>query len=131
MENKYALLNYDMEEIKSTPEFLETQRMLDVIVNELAESVRKVETNLDLALVGECFYGNLHYGLIGVNRLTGNDAIDKAIKLAIEKIKVLKTKVYAKEAGIGDTETDECIAYELDRLLGATPSMHEVLLNRK
>jgi hypothetical protein len=44
---------------------------------------------------------------------------------------VLKTKVYAKEAGIGDTETDECIAYELDRLLGATPSMHEVLLNRK
>ena len=49
----------------------------------------------------------------------------------LEKIKVLKTKVYAKEAGIGDTETDECIAYELDRLLGATPSMHEVLLNRK
>ena len=131
MENKYALLNYDMDRMEPTPDFLETQRMLDVIVNELAESVRRAEADLDLALVGECFYGNLHFGLIGVTRLTGNSIIDRAIKLAIEKIKMLKTRVYAKEAGIGDTATDECIAYELDRLLGATPSTHEVLLNRK
>lgn len=118
MENKYALLNYDMEKVEPTKDFIETQDWIDKILNELSTSILAVEHDLDPDSIIDCFYENLHYGSIQEEQLTGDSTIDKALKLAIEKFKLLKTRSFAKEAGIGDTATDECITYELESLLG-------------
>ena len=128
MKNTYALLNYDMDNNKPTPEFEKATAFLDGVLKELVDGIKSQHTEVPSENVGHAFYGNLHWGAIGENRKTGDSRIDSLIAEAIQKIRYFaKTEDHG---GIGDTETDECIAYELDRLMNATPITHSTLINR-
>jgi hypothetical protein len=128
MKNPYALLNYDMENGKPTPEFEKATAFLDGVLKDLVNAIKSQHTEVPNENIGYAFYGNLHWGSIGENRKTGDSRIDSLIQDAVQKIHYFaKTE---DDGGIGDTATDECIAYELDRLMDATPIMHGTLLNR-
>jgi hypothetical protein len=128
MENKYSLLNYDMENRKPTPEFEKATKFLDETLKEMVDGIKSQHTEVDNESVGYAFYGNLHWGSIGEKRKTGDSRVDALIADAIQKINYfVKTEDHG---GIGDTATDEDIAYEVDRLMNATPVMHGTLLNR-
>ncbi len=128
MENKYSLLNYDMENGKSTPEFEKATKFLDETLKEMVEGIKSQHTYVENETVGYAFYGNLHWGSIGEDRKTGDSRVDSLIANAVQKISYFaKTEDHG---GIGDTATDEDIAYEVDRLMNATPVMHGTLLNR-
>jgi len=129
--NPYALLNYDMDNMKSTPEFEKVTESIDNTLDELANEIKSKSFDIDPDQIGYCFYGNLHWGSIGENRKTGDSRIDELISGAIKKLKVLAKSPEAKGAGMGDTHTDECIAYALDKRMAAEPVMHGTLLNRK
>lgn len=130
MENKYALLNYDMENDKSTPEFEKATKFLDDVLSEMVTAIKSEPFSFNPSEVGYCFYGNLHWGSIGEKRITGDKRVDDIISTAIEKIKEFSNGP-EDDGGIGDTATDECIAEEVDRLMEAEPIMHDVLLNRR
>jgi len=117
MTNKYSLLNYDQELVKPTEDFLNTQLMIDTILADLAASCLTTNSNLDPSFISEIFYENFHFGSIQDTVHTGHEKIDDAIELAVEKLKELNELDMSKEAGIGDTATDEAIAYELEELL--------------
>ena len=131
MKNKYALLNYDMENMVPTPEFTKATKFLDGVIKELVDGIKSGpldHISEDPGIVGWAFFGNLHYGSIGEDRGTGDDRVDALIQTAIQKInEFVKTE---NHGGIGDTATDECIASEVDRLMKANPKMHSTLLNR-
>ena len=131
MRNPYALLNYDMENGKSTPDLERVTKFLDETLEELVTGIKSEPTDVEMSDIGYCFYGNLHFGIIGENRRTGDKRIDSLIKVAVDKIVKFSKQPENRSAAIGDTETDECIAYRLDELLDAEPIMHNVLLNRK
>jgi len=127
--NPYALLNYDMENGKSTPEFERATSFIDGVLKEMVDGIRSQPFSIDPSKIGYCFYGNLHWGSIGENRLTGDSRIDGLIATAVGKIREF-AEGPEDDGGIGDTMTDECIAYEVDRLMKAKPVMHGTLLNR-
>lgn len=131
MKNKYALLNYDTENMVSTPEFTKATKFLDGVIKELVDGIKLGpldHISEDPGIVGWTFYGNLHWDSIGEDRGTGNDRVDTLIQTAIRKInQFVKTEDHG---GIGDTATDECIAGEVDRLMKADSKMHSTLLNR-
>lgn len=131
MENKYALLNYDMENMVPTPEFTKATKFLDGVIKELVDGIKSGpmdHIDEDPGIVGWAFYGNLHWGSIGEDRGTGDDRVDALINTAIQKIhEFVKTEDHG---GIGDTATDECIADEVDRLMRADSKMHPTLCNR-
>jgi len=63
-------------------------------------------------------------------RETGDNRIDAIITEAIERIEEWADNT-PNNGGIEDTQTDECVAYEVDCLLDADPIMHGgILLNR-
>jgi hypothetical protein len=130
MENKYALLNYDMENNKSTPEFEKATKFLDDVLSEMVTGIKSEPINFQPSEVGYCFYGNLHWGSIGEKRTTGDKRVDDLIEVAVNKIKEFSNGP-EDDGGIGDTMTDECIAEEVDRLMEAEPVMHDFLMNRK
>ena len=127
--NPYALLNYDMENGKSTPEFEKATKFIDDVIGKMVSEIKSQPFSIDPSQVGYCFYGNLHWGSIGENRLTGDGRIDALIGEAVDKILEF-SKGPEDDGGIGDTATDESIAYEVDRLMVAEPVMHGTLLNR-
>ena len=129
MENKYALLNYDMSNNKSTPEFERATKFIDDVLNEMVTGIKSEPTQVPSEYVGYCFYGNLHWGSIGENRVTGDKRVDDLIAVAVKKL-VEFSNGPEDDGGIGDTMTDECIAYEVDNLMNAEPIMHNALLNR-
>ena len=132
MKNPYALLNYNMETGTSTPEFKRATKFIDEVLEELVKDFNATSTDVEPSDVGYCFYGNLHWGSIGENRITGDTKVDELIKVAVDKIVEFSKQPENRSAAIGDTETDECIAYQLDELLKAKPVMHGgLLLNRK
>lgn len=130
MENKYALLNYDMENKKSTPEFEKATKFLDDTLSEMVTGIKSEPINFKPSEVGYCFYGNLHWGSIGEKRTTGDKRVDDLIEVAVNKIQDFSNGP-EDDGGIGDTMTDECIAEEVDRLMEAEPVMHDFLMNRK
>jgi hypothetical protein len=130
MENKYSLLNYDMENQLPTPEFERAEKVIDEAITTMVAGIKSQPTDIEPSAVGYCFYGNLHWGSIGENRSTGDKRVDDLIAVAVEKI-IDFSKGPEDDGGIGDTATDECIAYEVDKLMSAEPEMHDVLLNRK
>ena len=125
MKNKYSLLNYDWDTHTETLDFTTTEHMIDAIINKLAKVILKNKedkTNtLDLPAndkLVSMFYRNYHFGSIQDRpELTGNVEVDKAIAFAVESLEILQKTTIASEAGIGDTATDEDIAYELGRLI--------------
>jgi len=110
------------------PELKEATDKVEAIVVEMVNEIKSQPHTVEKEVIGWAFYGNLHWGTLGEERMTGDTRIDDCIKKAIEKIREVN-KEYP-EAGIGDTMTDECIAYHVDELMKATPVMHNVLLNR-
>ena len=128
--NPYALLNYDMDNNKSTPELEKLTQSIDNILDGLANAIKSKPLTIESDKIGWAFYGNLHWGSIGEDRKTGDSRIDELISGAIAELKELKKSPEAKGAGMGDTETDECIAYGLDKRMNAEPVMHGTLLNR-
>jgi len=132
MKNPYALLNYDMETGTSTPDLERVTKFIDEVLEELVTGFKATSTDVEPSDVGYCFYGNLHWGSIGEDRRTGDVNVDALIKVAVDKIVKYSKQPENRSAAIGDTETDECIAYQLDKLLKAKPVMHGgPLLNRK
>lgn len=114
--NPYALLNYDMDNMKSTPEFEKATSFIDGVIKEMVAKIKSEPFQIEPRLIGHCFYGNLHWGSIGENRLTGDSRIDDIIAEAVEKL-VEFSNGPEDHGGIGDTQTDECIAYEVIRLM--------------
>lgn len=130
MKNPYALLNYDMENDKPTPEFKKATEFITKTITKMVKGIKSEKFTIEPKQIGYCFYGNLHWGLIGENRKSGDERIDKLIKEAIDDIKKFKDE--NDHGGIGDTATDECIAYEVDRLMGSDTVMAGgILLNRE
>jgi len=104
-----------MENKKPTPEFEKATSFLDSVLKELTDGIKSQHTEVPSEDIGHAFYGNLHWGSIGEDRKTGDNRIDSLIAEAVQKINnFAKTEDHG---GIGDTMTDECIAYELDRLM--------------
>lgn len=125
MKNRYALLIEGVEEKEATERI---QDVLETMVKGISERFAEPGINIDPRQIGYCFYGNLHWGSIGENRLVGDEVVDKLIESAIEDIESISEDY--PDAGIGDTMTDECIAYHVDELMQCDPIMHGVLLNR-
>lgn len=129
MENPYALLNYDMDNNKSTPEFEKATKFITDTITEMVNGIRSESFEIEPSQIGWAFYGNLHWGCIGEDRRTGDIRIDELIKIAVDKLREF-SEGPEDDGGIGDTATDECIAYVVDELMNAEPVMHSVLLNR-
>jgi hypothetical protein len=127
--NPYALLNYDMDAMKSTPEFEKATGFIDGVIEEMVAKIKSEPFQIEPSQVGYCFYGNLHWGSIGENRVTGDSRIDGIIAEAVEKL-VEFSNGPEDDGGIGDTHTDECIAYEVDRLMQSESVTHSTLMNR-
>ena len=116
MKNPYALLNYDMDNNLPTPEFEQDTKFIDGVLQELVNAIVRVNGQLDIDEIANCFYGNLHYFSLGENRKCGDSQVDVLIANAVQQIKEHAKNVSPK-SGIGDTETDECIALSLERRL--------------
>ena len=132
MKNPYALLNYDMENNKSTPEFEKATNLITSAITDMVNGIKSEPSDViekDPQIVGWAFYGNLHWGSIGEDRTTGDARVDELIQTAVNKI-VEFAKGPEDHGGIGDTATDESIADEVDRLMKSTTVMHSTLLNR-
>lgn len=120
MRNPYALLNYDMDNNQPTPEFERDTKFIDDVLQELVDGISRVNGCLDIDKIGSCFYGNLHYSSLGENRKSGDSQVDILIANAVQQIKEYAKNVSPK-SGIGDTETDACIASSLERRLKNSP----------
>jgi len=130
-DNKYALLNYDMDRGVETPEYQKANQFIDEVVTEMTTAIKSQKTLVPASEIGRCFYGNLHWGRIGENRVTGDARVDKLIATAVKRL-VKFSDGPESDGGIGDTATDEAIAYEVDRLMNAKPAMiGGGLLNRE
>jgi hypothetical protein len=123
--NRYALLNEGEEQKAATEAITEA---LEEMVEFINKRYQDPSVKVDRSQIGYCFYGNLHWGSIGEKRLTGDEVIDLHIANAIENIQIIAEDY--PDAAIGDTMTDELIAYHVDELMKAEPVMHSVLLNR-
>jgi len=132
MKNPYSLLNYDMDNMEPTPEFTKATSFINDTIVEMVNAIKKSSSNIikeDPSLVGYVFYGNLHWGSIGENRSTGDSKIDEIINIAVKKL-VDFSNGPDDCGGIGDTATDEAIAYHVDELMDSKPKQHDFLLNR-
>ena len=130
MENPYALLNYDMDNDKSTPEFEHATKVITDIITKMTTDIKSEKFEIEPSAIGSAFYGNLHWGTIQSPRLTGDDRIDGIIKIGVDAIKEFSDGP-EDDGGVGDTATDESIAYTVDELMNAEPEMAGgTLLNR-
>lgn len=114
--NPYSLLNYDMENMKSTPEFERATEFIDDTIEEMVKEIKSEESSVDLEEIVGCFYINLHWSSIQEAQSCGNARVDAAIACAVEKLREF-AKDHPDNGGIGDTATDECIAFRVDELL--------------
>ena len=115
-ENPYALLNYDMDKGESTPEFERATQFIDGVLEEMVKSIKSEEFRVNTDEIVGCFYSNLHWSSIQEAESCGDARIDAAIAEATRKL-IEFSDGPEDDGGIGDTATDESIAYRVEELL--------------
>jgi hypothetical protein len=113
--NPYALLNYDMDKDESTPEFERATQFIDGVLEEMVDAIKSKYFRVDPDEIVGCFHSNLHWGSIQEAQSCGDARIDEAIAVAVKKLQEFADD--PDNGGIGDTATDECIAYRVEELL--------------
>jgi len=116
MENPYALLNYNMENNTETPEFKAATDYITKVIAEMTDGIKADQTDISAEEISRCFYHNLHWGSISARVLCGNTKVDDLIKTAVDSL-VEFGDGDTDDGGIGDTATDESIAYTVEELL--------------
>lgn len=121
MENPYSLLNYNMDDMEPTPEFEKATKFITDTITKMVNGIKEELSDAsDYAdSIGGVFYSNLHWGSIQKPQLTGMIKVDAHIAEAIKALTEFRDGPYVMGSGIGDTATDECIAYEVENLLNS------------
>jgi hypothetical protein len=115
-ENPYALLNYDMDNNEPTPEFERATQFIDRVLGEMVKSIKSRDFHVSITAIINCFYSNLHWSSIQEPESCGDARIDTIVAEATRKL-IEFSEGPEDDGGIGDTATDESIAYQVEELL--------------
>jgi hypothetical protein len=116
VENKYSLLNEGEEQEKVT---LAIDNALAEMMNDLSD-LAEGSSKERIKDIESYFYGRIHYG---EEPNTGDWQIDELIDMTAETLEEIADEY--PRCGLGDTETDECVAYYLKKLMLLDPKINK------
>jgi hypothetical protein len=116
VENKYSLLNEGEEQEKVT---LAIDNALAEMMNDLSDLAKDSDQER-ICMIESYFYGRIHYG---DEPNAGCWQIDELIDVTAEALEEIADEY--PRCGLGDTETDECVAYCLKELMLLDPKINK------
>jgi hypothetical protein len=116
VENRYSLLNEGEEQAEVTLAIDNALAEMMKDLSDLAEGSSKER----IRAIESHFYGRIHYG---DEANTGDWQIDELISMTAESLEEIADEY--PRCGLGDTETDECVAYRLKEIMLLDPKINK------